>query len=634
MLKNKMMCSTLLLTALCLGAAERAQAYCDNGAMYPEYAWIESITSEDVSYVTGAPHWLPDLDVPPPYPGYSNHTGLNFDLTVQTGKLVTLVPGGPLADYPMHWQAWIDFDSDGEFGPMDQLVSQTVTGPFSFHLDSYAMRLLEDRATRLRVSMRAFEAAPKCGPFDVGEVEDYTLNFLFNEDVVHRVPEEYYSIQDAIDHAYPNFIVLVNDGVYPESVIIDMPLTLQSVNGSDFTTVTGAPDRPAIWVRDGENVVVQGFDLSGARNSQVPSLEYDARFDGGLVRDINCGINPNGNQNEINVLIRSDGVTVDGVQCAARGEVGILVRGARNTRLINNSLQQHRYGIAVINGDNTWIADNEMQLNRVEGLRVLGSDNVSVLNNHIHDNQYQDFVTGTGVRVGNSSNARIEGNQILDNHGHGLRLDDSDDAVVINNTMIGSGVQGVHLTGSNAVQIIDNEILANSRYGLLLHDSEAVLLENNRINGNASRGLYLSELINSQLLGNDLQENHRVLLMLNSTGNEISRNTVQLSAPAADLCQLTFEESSGNRWWLNAFLMPPEAEFCHDSMSSNDWHSTPLNYDYLGASFSGVLGNYFIHGDHSDADGDGVADTAQTLPGTAIPAPYALSDVPDEYEVQ
>ncbi|MBL4659487.1 MAG: hypothetical protein JKY19_03955, partial [Alcanivoracaceae bacterium] len=68
------------------------------------------------------------------------------------------------------------------------------------------------------------------------DVEDYTVIITPAVQDTFLVPEEYGTIQAAIDAATPGAQVLVNSGTYHEDIVIDKPLVLKSNFGPSKLT--------------------------------------------------------------------------------------------------------------------------------------------------------------------------------------------------------------------------------------------------------------------------------------------------------------------------------------------------------------------------------------------------------------
>lgn len=72
-------------------------------------------------------------------------------------------------------------------------------------------------------------------------------------------------VQDAVDAAASNDVVLVTDGAYPGSVTVTNPLALLSVNGPRLTTIDGGGSNQCISLPDGASLT--GFTLTnGVQN--------------------------------------------------------------------------------------------------------------------------------------------------------------------------------------------------------------------------------------------------------------------------------------------------------------------------------------------------------------------------------
>ena len=108
--------------------------------------------------------------------GYYDGTAMSTTAAKGGTVSVSLSPGHSGTTYPEVWRVWIDLNHDGDFTDTDEEVfgsgqsQTTVTGSFTLPT-THAYT----GPTRMRVSMRWWEAPPSAGNFDYGEVEDYTF---------------------------------------------------------------------------------------------------------------------------------------------------------------------------------------------------------------------------------------------------------------------------------------------------------------------------------------------------------------------------------------------------------------------------------------------------------------------------
>jgi parallel beta-helix repeat protein len=68
------------------------------------------------------------------------------------------------------------------------------------------------------------------------------------------------NIQDAVDAAVAGGTVFVTNGTYAAGVVVDKPLTLQSVNGPDFTVINGGGTNECVYLTN--NAMMVGFTLT------------------------------------------------------------------------------------------------------------------------------------------------------------------------------------------------------------------------------------------------------------------------------------------------------------------------------------------------------------------------------------
>ena len=119
------------------------------------------------------------------------------------------------------------------------------------------------------------------------------------------VPENYSTIQSALDAVYDGDLILVNDGTYVENLVWSQEnnITLQSVNGSEVTVIDGSGDTEScIYVGNGqESVLIDGFTIINGYGSMA-TFHCSINFGGGILIDEsvsatinNCIITGNGN---------------------------------------------------------------------------------------------------------------------------------------------------------------------------------------------------------------------------------------------------------------------------------------------------------------------------------------------------
>ena len=139
-------------------------SYCDASGAQPWQEWISNVTLGDIDNTTGKTP-------------YGDYTSLNTDLVLGATYPISLSPGFSWTLYDEYFRVWIDYNQDSDFDEANELVfegfGQTMlTGnivvPASANIGS----------TRIRVAMQRNNYAESCGAFEIGEVEDYTVNIL------------------------------------------------------------------------------------------------------------------------------------------------------------------------------------------------------------------------------------------------------------------------------------------------------------------------------------------------------------------------------------------------------------------------------------------------------------------------
>lgn len=250
------------------------------------------------------------------------------------------------------------------------------------------------------------------------------------------VPDEYATIQAAIDAANVGDTIYVKDGTYVENVIVNKAITLvgQSMEG---TIVNGGGGGSTIRVT--------------ASGATVRSLT--ARNSGSTYP--NSGIH----------LQYVDNTVVQFCDVSYNNGLGIFVEWGTNNVISDNIVTNNMAQGVRIDGQNApgTIASNTIEYNQQEGIFVYYANGVLIEENTISNN----VVHGITVQ-GESENIRI-GHNLIDGNGVvGIELFDSDFCTIVGNQIVGNGQDGL-LLWTSCSTIVGNSIMQNAWNAIHIH---------------------------------------------------------------------------------------------------------------------------------------------------------------------
>jgi nitrous oxidase accessory protein len=279
------------------------------------------------------------------------------------------------------------------------------------------------------------------------------------------VPDDYWSIQEAVNNASEGDTIFVKNGIYYEHVVINKSICLIGEN-RDTTVIDGNGFFDHVIEIDASNITIANLTIQKALGDQ-PLVTHG----------INIG------RDSSNIVIS-------------------------NNTIKDNSgsgiYHERRWGLSQFS--NHTIVGNNMLGNVGSAVLLRRSDNNTIAYNNIEN--------GQGIYLDRSSNNTVNGNSINGTVSHnGIDINEGTRNLIFRNNITNTYF-GVSQGGSN--NTISENIITNSQNGIVLHGTDYCTINGNNVTGN-----YIGFSINSMyniVLENNIKDNHfGVVLWVGST---------------------------------------------------------------------------------------------------------------------
>jgi len=417
------------------------------------------------------------------------------------------------------------------------------------------------------------------------------------------VPDDYSTIQEAINSANNGDTVYVRSGTYFENVALNKAVSLLGEDGettivdgngtgnvititagevvlSQFTVQNSALTAQGIWISSDHNLLVNntirdnydGIYLRNAynntlRNNSLINNKFNLEVNGDslphFIHDIDSSNSVNGkpvyylnDQNNLVIdsstfpsvgylaLVNCENITVKGLNITQNFQ-GMLLANTTAFTLEDFNASLNRYGIYLFQCHDGLICDNNIEWSYETGIAATDCSNVTIDGNHMNGNT-------CGISLG-QSNCTVNNNILLDSFYAGIVLGHSNGNTVKNNSVTMTSPnqdygRGIWLTGSSNNTIEENAIASMRWAATSLVDSTDNRMLHNTVVSNGI-GVY-----SDSSAGNVIYQNNLI------------NNTVQIE----------------------------------DHNSTNSWDN-------------GCEGNYWSNYTGIDANGDGIGDTAHII---------------------
>jgi hypothetical protein len=351
------------------------------------------------------------------------------------------------------------------------------------------------------------------------------------ESIELLVPDDYFTIMEAVEEAYEGDTVLVYPGTYHERIILKDGVNLVSYDGDDGNALVDGPGlrkvlrRTVRTIIDGSEIEEAGYLIQFPTEAVAPMRVDGFTFQNmpKYISGVNLylmeirGCSPlvvnnifTGNQSWGAILATGLGV----------GMGPALDSVARPT--IRNNVIYGNYSLGIGNGSNSeaHIIDNEIFDNEYpEGWdddRVAPGIGVREMARPIIENNII-YANGVGVGAINFSSFEkpliIRGNTLFNNRRAGIglmglgSLKTEVNAVIENNIIYGNMTSAILCKRVDRVEIRYNTMFDNRKAGAALWSVDHLIIEDNDIHGNLTAGLRITDVKSAIIQRNTIYQN-------------------------------------------------------------------------------------------------------------------------------
>jgi len=445
------------------------------------------------------------------------------------------------------------------------------------------------------------------------------------------VPDDYPSIQSAINNAKPGYTIMVKSGIYHENIIVNKEIALEGIDSG-----RGRPLINGEVLIEADNVKFKGFTvmhgdkgilINGSRRCVVTDnfIAYN-RFGIYLNMSSNCLIANNTlYQNSwAGIFIEQSSGNIIMNNNVSYGFNGIYIKSSNMTKISGNLIENIVFNGIMLDSIEYGPAHNNTIVNNVlrktKMLLATIEPSYSEITNNIFVNGgieiwYLSFKHFNNIVRNNTVNGKP---LILLNNAAGIKIDYAGQVILINcmnitvenlnishtavaiqllntsntrlenNVLSNSGV-GIELDSSSNNIIRNNTVSNNYDYGICLAwDSNNNVVADNKINGTSKYGgLYLHFSNNNELRSNIIVNNDIGILHTYSSHNTIYKNYVAYNKLGIELFA-----SSWNTIYRNMFLENDIGVNITDAGSVNDIFYLSVNNIFYLNDFMNKVNAY------------------------------------------
>jgi parallel beta-helix repeat protein len=529
--------------------------------------------------------------------------------------------------YPSSGNGYIEYWSSGTPLTYETKSQEITTNPSDFRSTSGLWKVM----------VKGVKYATSFPFFWYADFMQYRVRYLG-----FIVPDDFPTIQEAINAASPGYSIYVRSGVYYENLLVNKNIRLEGENAAT-TVIDGNGAYETIKVQSND-VVVSNFTI---RNGN----------------ERGCGI----------MLDHVKDCKVIGNNITANKSKGIWLYHSSNNTIIRNNITNNGYGISLVCSNGNTISANFIT-NNIVGILLSFSNNNTIMRNNITDNgqgiysKYLDSSNGNTISANLITNSRrngigiegsnntISGNTVANTNEYGIVICCGDNNVVVGNVILNSAsgisVRCVNLRAHANNNTIAGNTVTNSYYGIriFLYEATGNLWFNNTVSNNIvgfaavflekcrknmlsdnvivgndvgiqlggynaivsdniiknnNYGMKLEGAVDNSILRNTLTENNESIYLVSSPSNIIIANEIK-----GNILGIHLFDSSDNSFFSNNFTDNVNQVYV-ETDSNNTWDN---GYPWGGNFWSDYTGVDQYSGPYQNETGsDGIGDTPYTI---------------------
>ncbi|MCW4009904.1 MAG: right-handed parallel beta-helix repeat-containing protein [Candidatus Bathyarchaeota archaeon] len=476
-----------------------------------------------------------------------------------------------------------------------------------------------------------------------------------------RVPDQYLSIQSAVDAAGNGDTILVSSGRYYENVFVNKSVSIIGDSPST-TSVIGIEESPPINSQGEGNVFEVAADNVLIANLTIKNAA-GFRYGVHVVGAANCVISNNVISNEdagiqaescTNISIFENTFTAIGSICIRFASVTggtisenviennylsycIILDRINDILIDGNDISNPDNGIILTNSANNTLSNNKLTININQAIKIEKSPNTVLVNNEVTDGW-------RGISISEAPGSLLRNNKITNSTYafgvFGYNLDDF--ALDIDTTNTANGKPIYYITNQENFNVnpttypkvgylalincrnatVQGMTLTNNLYGLLLaHTTDSLITHNtfrengdtifmvNQSNSNTvtfndiqqySTGIRVYESSDATIIGNNLSVGTNSIWLEHSSGNTIIGNNMTHNSQTLHLLDTTNDAIYNNNFISNSISV--------GNFTANGWNITyPSGGNYWG-SFNGA--DFHMGVSQGQLGSDGIIDEA------------------------